>query len=50
VVLNQDYFTVSNEDLKKIRSVLTVVDGEVVYNAGVLRSNGDDHDRDRDRR
>jgi len=48
VVLNYDYFGVSDDDLKKIRSVLTVVDGEVVYNAGVLRGSGDnDHDRDR---
>jgi predicted amidohydrolase YtcJ len=37
VVLNYDYFSVQDEDLKKIRSILTVVDGEVVYNAGVLR-------------
>jgi predicted amidohydrolase YtcJ len=47
VVLNGDYFSVPNEDLKKIRSVLTVVDGEVVYNTGVLRWQGDDDDRDR---
>jgi len=40
VVLNSDYFSVSDDDLKKIRSVLTVVDGEVVYNAGVLRWHG----------
>ena len=40
VVLNYDYFAVSDDDLKKIRSVLTVVDGEVVYNAGVLRWHG----------
>jgi len=39
-VLNHDYFAVSDDDLKKIRSVLTVVDGEVVYNAGVLRWHG----------
>ena len=33
VVLNQDYFdeeSVSDEDIKKIRSVLTLVDGEIV--------------------
>ncbi len=41
-VLNYDYFSVADEDLKKIRSVLTVVDGEVVYNAGVLGWHGDD--------
>jgi predicted amidohydrolase YtcJ len=36
VVLNSDYFAVANEDLKKIRSVLTVVGGNVVYDGGVL--------------
>jgi predicted amidohydrolase YtcJ len=36
VVLNSDYFTVSDEDLKRIRSVLTIVDGKVVYDAGVV--------------
>ena len=35
-MLNRDYFSVPNDDLKKIRSVLTVVDGDVVYDAGVL--------------
>jgi len=35
-VLNQDYFTVRDEDLKKIRSVLTVVDGRIVHDAKVL--------------
>jgi len=33
-VLNQDYFTVKDEDLKKIRSVMTVVGGRIVYDAG----------------
>ncbi len=37
VVLNSDYFTVPDEDLKKIRSILTVVGGNVVYDAGALR-------------
>src|SRR5258706_439524 len=36
VDLNTDYFAVPNEDLKKIRSVLTVVGGKVVYDGGVL--------------
>src|SRR5437867_6613993 len=36
VVLNSDYFAVPDEDLKKIRSVLTVVGGNVVYDGGVL--------------
>jgi predicted amidohydrolase YtcJ len=45
-VLNRDYFKVPDEDLKRIRSILTVVDGEVVHDRGVLRF---DRDRDRDR-
>src|SRR5688572_6999225 len=36
VVLNQDYFTVPDADLRKTRSVLTVVAGNVVYDAGSL--------------
>jgi hypothetical protein len=36
VVLNSDYFNVANDDLKKIRSVLTVVGGNINYDAGVL--------------
>jgi predicted amidohydrolase YtcJ len=36
VVLSDDYFTVPDESLKKIRSVLSVVGGNVAYNAGVL--------------
>src|SRR5262249_10495780 len=53
VVLNRNYFdpnAVPNEDLKRIQSVLTVVDGEVVHDPGVLRfDRGRDRDRDRDR-
>jgi len=33
-VLNQDYFTVKDEDLKKIRSVMSVVGGRIVHDAG----------------
>jgi len=40
VVLNSDYFAVPNEDLKKIRSVLTVVGGNVVHDGGVLDLRG----------
>ena len=36
VVLNDDYFSVSNEAIKDIRSILTVVDGGVVHDGGVL--------------
>ena len=40
VVLNSDYFTVSNENLKKIRSVMTVVGGNIFYDGGVLEVRG----------
>jgi predicted amidohydrolase YtcJ len=36
VVLNKDYFTVGDEQIKSLRPVLTVVGGRVVYDAGVL--------------
>jgi predicted amidohydrolase YtcJ len=35
-VLDRDYFAVPDEDLKRIRSLLTVVGGKVVHNNGVL--------------
>jgi hypothetical protein len=35
-VLDRDYFTVPDEDLKRIRSLLTVVGGNIVHNEGVL--------------
>jgi predicted amidohydrolase YtcJ len=35
-VLDKDYFTVPDEDLKRLRSVLTVVGGKVVHNDGVV--------------
>jgi predicted amidohydrolase YtcJ len=37
VVLSHDYFAVPDEDLKKIRSVLSVVGGRIVYDAGVVK-------------
>ena len=36
VVLDRDYFTVPDEDIRRIRSVLTVVGGKVVHNADVV--------------
>ncbi|KAI0970437.1 amidohydrolase family-domain-containing protein [Xylaria arbuscula] len=36
VVLNEDYFTVIDEELKALRSVLTVVGGSIVFDEGVL--------------
>ncbi|HTM03160.1 MAG TPA: amidohydrolase family protein [Vicinamibacterales bacterium] len=38
VVLNQDYFTARDEDLKKIRSVMTVVGGRIAHDAGAIAS------------
>jgi predicted amidohydrolase YtcJ len=35
-VLDRDYFTVPDVQIKQIRSVLTVVDGRIVHDAGVL--------------
>jgi predicted amidohydrolase YtcJ len=35
-VLDRDYFAVPDADIKKIRSVLTIVDGKIVHNAGNL--------------
>jgi predicted amidohydrolase YtcJ len=35
-VLYRDCFTVSDEDFKRTRSLLTVVGGKVVHNDGVL--------------
>ena len=36
VVLNEDYFSVPEEAIKDVRSVLTVVDGDVVHDDGVV--------------
>ena len=36
VVLDRDYFTVPDEDLKRMRSLLTVVGGKVVHNDGIV--------------
>ena len=42
VVLDRDYFSVSDTDMRRTRPVLTVVDGEIVYDAGVLRGDRDE--------
>jgi predicted amidohydrolase YtcJ len=36
VVLNQDYFSVPDEDIKRTRAILTVVGGAVVHDAGAI--------------
>src|SRR5437870_3906047 len=35
-VLNKDYFTVTDEEIRQIRSVLTIVGGRIVHDAGVV--------------
>jgi len=37
VVLSDDYFSVSDDALKKLGSILTIVGGTISYDAGVLR-------------
>jgi predicted amidohydrolase YtcJ len=41
VILNGDYFTVPDESLKQLRSVLTVVGGRITYSSGAVQI----HDR-----
>jgi imidazolonepropionase-like amidohydrolase len=52
VVLDKDYFStsrVSNAALRTIRPILTVVDGKVVHDSGVLHvGGGHDHGHDDD--
>ena len=38
VVLPKDYFSIPAEEIKKLESVLTIVNGQVVYGAGPYRS------------
>jgi predicted amidohydrolase YtcJ len=35
-VLDRDYFTIPDDDIKRITSVLTIVGGTVAYNDGIL--------------
>jgi predicted amidohydrolase YtcJ len=36
-VLDRDYFAVPDAEIKKIRSILTIVDGRIVHDSGVLK-------------
>jgi predicted amidohydrolase YtcJ len=45
VVLDRDYFRVSNADLRSIRPLLTVVNGEVVHDTGAFGRHHDHHHR-----
>jgi predicted amidohydrolase YtcJ len=38
VVLDKDMFSVTDEELKRIKPVLTVIDGRIAYDGGVLRT------------
>ena len=38
VVLDKDYFTVSDADMRRIRPVLTIVDGRVVHDTGAVQA------------
>jgi predicted amidohydrolase YtcJ len=35
-VLNKDYFAVPDQEIKQIRSILTIVDGKIVHDAGAV--------------
>jgi predicted amidohydrolase YtcJ len=35
-VLDRDYFSIPDRDIKRVKSILTIVDGKIVYDAGVL--------------
>ena len=48
VVLDKDYFRVSDADMRTIRPILTVVDGKVVHDTGALDGGGHHHDDDDD--
>jgi predicted amidohydrolase YtcJ len=37
IVLNKDYFTVPEAEIKQIRSVMTVVDGRIVHDSGIAK-------------
>jgi predicted amidohydrolase YtcJ len=37
VVLDRDYFTVPDAQIKQIKSLMTIVDGKVVYDGGAIR-------------
>jgi predicted amidohydrolase YtcJ len=36
VVLDKDYFSVSAAEMRTIRPVLTVIDGEIVHDTGAI--------------
>src|SRR5262245_9914961 len=46
VILDRDYFSVSDADMRKVRPILTIVDGKVVHDTGVLGPHEHDVDDD----
>jgi predicted amidohydrolase YtcJ len=47
VVLDKDYFTVSDAEMRDIRPLMSIVDGEIVHDTGALRGRRDwSHDHD----
>ncbi|MGK3951040.1 amidohydrolase [Microbacterium sp. I2] len=47
VVLDKDYFTVSEAEMRDIRPVMTFIDGSIVHDTGVVRGRRDwQHDSD----
>ena len=44
VVLDRDYFKIPEAEIPRIRSVLTVIGGQLKYDAGVVRFDRDDDD------
>jgi hypothetical protein len=48
LVLDRDYFKVSDAEMRKTLPILTVVDGKVVHDTGVLDDRGGGHDDDDD--
>jgi len=48
IVLSKDYFTVPEDEIRTLTSVLTIVGGRIAWDAGVLRPKRDDDDDDDD--
>jgi predicted amidohydrolase YtcJ len=48
VVLDKDYFTVSADQMRLIKPIMTVIDGKVVHDTGALDHHGHGHGRRRD--
>jgi predicted amidohydrolase YtcJ len=47
VVLDKDYFTVTPEQMRTVRPIMTVIAGKIVHDTGALRGRRDwDHDHD----